>query len=135
MFWFILFLVLLGAGFYFYQRMTALERQIRAEQALEKEHQQAQQPGTASGAGPVSGAEKTSRTVPASTASDEQSVDTAQDPVFSVIHSQPGVLQADIYDQLPQFSKRQTQQMIRQLVKDGKIRRERTGSSYQLYLP
>ena len=134
MFWFILFLVVLGAGFYFYQRMTTLERQIRVEQALEKERQDSELSTTTPATEVASAPVTTSKTASASIPPGDQSVDKGQDPVLMAIHSQPGVLQADIYDQLPQFNRRQIQQMIRQLVEDGKVRREREGSSYQLYL-
>ena len=36
MFWFIILLLFVGAGFYFYQKMMAIEREIRAEQEIEK---------------------------------------------------------------------------------------------------
>ncbi|MCW8891926.1 MAG: hypothetical protein OQL18_01250, partial [Deltaproteobacteria bacterium] len=32
MFWFIVLLLIVGAGFYFYQKMMTIEREIRAEQ-------------------------------------------------------------------------------------------------------
>ena len=136
MFWFVLLLILMGGAFYFYQRMRALEQQIRADQALEKERQQSQQQkANVPGSSAVSEASEKSAPVvePESTTSGGQSVDSRQ-PVISAIQSQPGVLQTDIYGQLPQLSKRQVQQLIRQLTDEGKIRRERSGSSYQLYL-
>ena len=38
MFWFIVLLLFVGAGFYFYQKMMTIEREIRAEQEIEKAH-------------------------------------------------------------------------------------------------
>ena len=35
MFWFVLLLLLVGAGFYFYRKMMSIEREIRAEQEVE----------------------------------------------------------------------------------------------------
>ncbi|MFO7766390.1 MAG: helix-turn-helix domain-containing protein [Pelovirga sp.] len=134
MFWIVLFLLLLGGLFYLYQKMKALEQQIRAEQALEKASQQLESTAADSATELASAAQNPSRTVSPAPASDGQSINTACDPVLHAIDSQPGVLQADIYDQLRQFKKRQVQQMIRQLVEDGKVRRERAGNSYQLYL-
>ncbi len=134
MFWFVLFLILLGGGFYFYQRMITLERQIRAEQALEKERQHSERQVTVPAPESAPTPETTSPSVTASTAPGDHPVEGEQDPVLGAIHLQPGVLQADIYEQLPELNKKQVQQMIRQLVEEGKVRRERAGSSYQLYL-
>lgn len=134
MFWIVVFLLLLGGTFYFYQKMKALEQQIRAEQALEKASYQSESAAADSATELTSAAPTPARTVPAAPASGEPSVETVSDPVLHAIESQPGVLQADIYAQLHEFNKRQVQQMIRQLVEDGKVRRERAGSSYQLYL-
>ena len=36
MFWFIVLLLVAGAGFYFYQKLSTIEREIRAEQDAER---------------------------------------------------------------------------------------------------
>ena len=130
MFWFVLLLIIMGGAFYFYQRMRALEQQIRAEQAREKEQQQAQQQSAAVVNDAPAPSASPVNTEPVSSSADDLSVE----PVVNAIQSQPGMLQADIYAKLPQLGKRQIQQLIRQLEEEGKVRRERSGSTYQLYL-
>lgn len=131
MLWFILLLILMGGTFYFYQRMRALEREIQAAQALEKTRQQYTPKEAAAGSEPLSPPASGLQTASFSA---KQPLNSAQDPLVTAIQSQPGVRQADIYAILPELGKRQIQQTIRQLEGEGKIRRERSGSSYQLYL-
>lgn len=132
MFWIVLLLILLGGGFYFYQRLTDLEREIRAEQEREKEQQASQGSGETSAAAPL---EKESAQPAAQTvATVDPAAEVVENPILRLICAQPGVVQTDIYVNLPQLNKKQAQQMIRELVDAGKIRRERLGSSFKLYL-
>ncbi|HMB17160.1 MAG TPA: hypothetical protein VKN62_12700 [Pelovirga sp.] len=132
MFWFVLLLILLGGGFYFYQRLVALEREIRAEQEREKELQ-AQQVNEETGV--AAPQEKASAPPsPAATAAESPATEVVENPILRLICAQPGVVQSNVYAEVPQLNKKQTQQMIRELVDAGKIRRERLGSSFKLYL-
>lgn len=128
MFWIVLLLILLGGGFYFYQRMVALEREIRAEQEREKELQ-AKQVNQDS----VAATEK-KQPAPVDVTADNPATEIAENPILQFVCAHPGVVQADLYADLPQLNKKQAQQMIRELVDAGKIRRERLGSSFKLYL-
>lgn len=132
MFWFVLLLILLGGGFYFYQRMTALEQEIRAEQLREKEqHQAAQGSDEKAVIAPLE--EQAAPSPRRSDASVAPAVAEEENSVLRLICVQPGVVQAGIYVDLPQLNKKQVQQIIRELVAAGKIRRERLGSSFKLY--
>lgn len=129
MFWFVLLLILLGGGFYFYQRMLALEQEIRTEQQQEKELQarQVKQDTVA-----ATSSEKEPAAVDVT--ADKPATEIAENPILQFVCAHPGVVQADLYADLPQLNKKQAQQMIRELVEAGKIRRERLGSSFKLYL-
>ena len=129
MFWFVLLLIVLGGGFYFYQRMLALEQEIRAEQEREKELQARQVNQETAAAAPRN--EEPERTV---AAADNPATEIAENPILQFVCAHPGVVQADLYADIPQLNKKQAQQMIRELVDAGKIRRERLGSSFKLYL-
>lgn len=53
--------------------------------------------------------------------------------ILKVISNQNGeLLQKDIYKLLPEISRNEVQRLIRQLEKDGKILREKSGSTYKL---
>jgi len=130
MFWFVLLLILLGGGFYFYQRMVALEQEIRAEQEREKVQQASQGGEETSVAVPLENESAQSAVAVAATDGFEGEVD---HPILRLIDAKPGVVQSDIYAELPQLNKKQVQQIIRELVDAGKIRREPLGSSFKLY--
>lgn len=134
MFWFVLILILLGGGFYFYQRMIALEKEIRAEQAREKEQQQRASQGSEEASTAARPAVAATQRVRDFDAPLESAGEVVENPILRLVCVQPGVVQADLYAELPQLPKKQVQQMIRALVDEGKIRRERLGSSFKLYL-
>jgi hypothetical protein len=129
MFWFVLLLILLGGGFYFYQRLVALEQEIRAEQEREKELQAKLVNQEAAVA-----VAHDKESVPADAAADNPVAEVVDNPILRLVCAHPGVVQADLYADVPQLNKKQAQQMIRELVDAGKIRRERMGSSFKLYL-
>ena len=132
MFWIVLLLILLGGGFYFYQRMVSLEQEIRAEQEREKELQA----GKGSQEPPVAAPLEKEFTQPLAeiVATGDLAAEVAGNPILRLICAQPGVVQANVYADLPQLNKKQAQQMIRELADAGKIRREPLGSSFKLYL-
>ncbi len=129
MFWFVVVLIVLGLGFYFYQRMVALEQEIRAEQEREKELQTKQGHQDTAAATP-----RHKEPAPADAVAVNPAHDTAENPILQFVCAHPGVVQADLYADVPQLNKKQVQQIIRELVDAGKIRRERLGSSFKLYL-
>lgn len=139
MFWFIVLLLLAGAGFYFYQKMMEIEREIRAEQDA----------GQASAGGAASPASKpepvqdepsdsqivtpevdkmTTKVVPVADASLS-----LEDEILAAIKNLPGVKQTEIYASFADVNKKQLQQLLKELADGGKINREKKGSSYLLY--
>lgn len=139
MFWFVLLLLLVGGGFYLYQKLVTIEREIRAEQAQEKA---SQQPPVAASAAPAAAPSGASAR-PGSTAQTEEQ-DLQAEPAMSLgseaaailarVREQPGLVQVDLYPQFPAVDKKQLQKRIRQMADDGLLRRERQpGGSYRLY--
>ncbi len=130
MFWFIVLLLVVGAGFYFYQKLIAIEREIHAEQ---KEYNAALQK-----------AEKSPQDI--SAANDSDSGNTAVDltsegdapisleeAILAEINKQAGIKQTDLYPMFSATNKKQLQKLIKVLADSGKLRREKQGSSYLLY--
>jgi len=130
MFWFIVLLLVVGAGFYFYQKLISIEREIHAEQeaysvALQK-------------------AEKTPEEVPEAKDPDPENTPTAvipeQDELTSLaemicaeVNKQRGIKQTDLYPLFSATNKKQLQRLIKKLADNGRLRREKQGNSYLLY--
>ena len=132
MFWFIVLLLVVGAGFYFYQKMMAIEREIRAEQVAANEH-----------VSPVQESEPENSAVDAvnPTAPDRKSSPAAavqgrtaiEEAVISAVAEKPGIKQTDLYLLFTDTSKKQLQKLIKNMSDNGVLRREKQGSSYSLY--
>ncbi|WP_321370307.1 hypothetical protein [uncultured Desulfuromusa sp.] len=131
MFWFVFLLLLLGAGFYFYQKMMSIEREIRAEQEAE-----------GGSAAQVQEPEKSSVDLPemkpfdkdnnSATTTPEQTA--AEKVIISAVTKSPGTKQTDLYVLFPDTGRKQLQQTIKNMADNGVLRREKQGSSYLLYL-
>ena len=139
MFWFVLLLLLAGAGFYFYQKMMGIEREIRAEQ-------EAGQVSSEVAATPVpipkpvqeevSDSEIVTPEVDKMTAKVVPVADASlslEDEILAAIENLPGVKQTELYSSFADISKKQLQQMLKDLADSGKLKREKKGSSYLLY--
>ena len=146
MFWFVVLLLVLGAGFYFYQKLTAIEREIRAEQVAEKEQvarpqktededkppkpelepqrEEALDP-------PFSSPEVEKMTANAAPVPDE-GMSTEEEIVLAVTNL-PGIKQTELYDSFPDVDRKRLQQLVKELADSGKLKREKQGSSYILY--
>ena len=138
MFWFVLLLLLVGGGFYLYQKLVTIEREIRAEQAREKASQQASvAPATASRddagrpdaeAQPGEQERQEDREGPAQPRGSDEAA------ILARVREQPGIVQVELYPLFASVDKKQMQKKIRQLADDGLLRRERQpGGSYRLY--
>jgi CHASE3 domain sensor protein len=144
MFWFIVLLLLAGAGFYFYQKMMAIEREIRAEQEAaqaadivaaktteaETSAGKAEQP-TETIDPPVVTPEVESMAAKAEPVVDESL--SLEDEVIAAVNNLPGVKQSELYNSFGDVSKNQLQKLIKELADSGKLKREKKGSSYLLY--
>ncbi len=157
MLWFIVLLLLAGAGFFFYQKLTTIEREIRAEQDAEAaragdisdtsseqkasgESTEAAQPATPKEevvAEPeVSDSPIVTPEVEKLTAKVEPVPDAAmslEDEVLAAVNNMPGVKQTDMYSSFADVDKKQLQQLFKDMADDGRLKREKKGSSYLLY--
>lgn len=121
MFWFVVFLLMVGAAFYMYQRLKVIETEIRDEQLKEKEAETVQQDNKP---GP-----------PAVEPSRPESPSVAQEnEIVTLIRKSPGIRQTELYCQLDTQSPKQLQQLLKKMADDGEIKREKEGSSFRLYV-
>lgn len=133
MFWFIVLLLFVGAGFYFYQKMMTIEREIRAEQKIEKAHIAAvQEPDKRMEETP----QKTvfdSETSPAPVVPERAETSSLEATIFAKVTEQPGIKQTELYPLFAATNKKQLQQSIKKMADKGVLRREKQGSSFLLY--
>ncbi|MCW8859102.1 MAG: hypothetical protein OQK97_05295 [Deltaproteobacteria bacterium] len=131
MFWFIVLLLIVGAGFYFYQKMMTIEREIRAEQdgeiLTQGEDEKAavvadQQPAPA----------EINDDFTAINNIKELLADSLESLLQQQINQKPGMAQSDIYSIFPDVSKKKLQQVLKEMADEGRIKRKKQGSSYLL---
>ena len=139
MFCFIVFLLLVGAGFYFYQKLKAIEAEIRAERKDESVHCPASQDSVASDpeknvfeeeavvVEPVAKSNVDPKPIKAEMTGNEAAI-------IAVVKKQAGMKQTDLYVQLADINKKQLQQTVKDMTDNGVLRREKKGSSYLLYI-
>ncbi len=127
MFWFVVFLLMVGAAFYMYQRLKTIESEIRDEQFGE------QGAVTPSKEDPPKPAVAEARKDQAPQEA-EPAPETEDDEIVALVRRSPGMKQTELYGQLPGQSPKQLQQVLRKMAEDGVIRREKVGSSYRLYV-
>ena len=141
MFWFIVVLLLAGAGFYFYQKMMEIEREIRTEQEV---GQVVTQVTTAAPAEkpeavkeeevadpPVVTPEVEKMAAKATPVADEDM--SLEGEILEAVNNLPGVKQTELYSSFSDVSKKQLQTLLKELDDAGKLKREKKGSSYLLY--
>ena len=142
MFWFIVLLLIAGAGFYFYQKLTTIEREIRAEQEAEKEGVAASPAVNTVKSEPERRQEEVSDPPIVSSEVERMAVKATpvsgeplslEDEVLSAVNNLPGVMQAELYNSFPDVDKKRLQQVFKELADSGKLRREKQGSSYVLH--
>ena len=148
MFWFIALLLLVGAGFYFYQKMMAIEQEIRAEQEAEqpapsvsepvkeKEQEPAPEPEPEVAQDDEPDPHVVTPEVEKMTAKADPVADEAlslEDEILAAVENLPGMKQTEIYESFTDVSKKQLQQLIKDMADSGKLKREKKGNSYLLY--
>ncbi len=133
MFWFIVLLLFVGAGFYFYQKIISIEREIQAEQEMSLAQSTATQK-------PEKRLEESPHeTVFDSTESDSPVVPLAsessslEESILAEVTRQPGLKQTDLYPLFAATNKKQLQRLIKEMADNGRLKRERKSSSYLLY--
>ena len=137
MFWFIVLLLILGAGFYVYQKLMAIEREIRAEQEAEQTVSDVTKSVTD---GEMTGE---SSEPPLVSPEVEDMIDrvepvaegalSLEDEIILAVKNLPGVKQTEIYDSFADVNRKRMQQLLKEMDAAGKIKREKQGSSYLLF--
>ncbi len=138
MFWFIVLLLLAGAGFYFYQKLMKIEREIRAEQETEaaraaaakdvKPEKKAVEAEPAKAA-PVK-AEPSAAAAPAVEPAEDSEL---KSRIVAAVAGQPGLKQTELYAKFADINKKQMQQILKEMADNGALKREKKGSSYQVF--
>ncbi|SHI51662.1 hypothetical protein SAMN02745165_00284 [Malonomonas rubra DSM 5091] len=143
MFWFIVLLLLAGAGFYFYQKMMTIEREIREEQDAAQadaepveeakvEEVKAEEPAAEEASDPpVVTPEVEKMAAKAEPVADVEM--NLEDEILEAVKNLPGMKQTDIYTSFADVGKSQLQKLLKEMDDDGKLKREKKGSSYLLY--
>ena len=135
MFWFVVLLLIAGAGFYFYQKLVKIEQEIRAEQGGAPVPEEAPK-------APESSPEKTFESVIVTPVVEdlttpvvpvEDASFSLEDEVLAAVTNLPGVKQTELYSGFADVSKKQLQQKIKDLSDQGLLTREKQGNSYLLY--
>ena len=130
MFWFIVLLLVVGAGFYFYQKLISIEREIHAEQeaytvALQKAEKTPEEVPEAKEPDP--------ETTPGTVTPQQDESNSLAEMICVEVNNQAGIKQTDLYPLFASTNKKQLQRLIKELSDDGRLRREKLGSSYLLY--
>ena len=126
LFFILLLLAFIAAGYYVYQRLLKIEREIRADQSvLVEEEDSAIVPDI----GPAS-PEPAQKVADSDALAEEIGL---KEQIMSAVEGSPGLAQAEIYDKFPGEDRRELQKLLRQLDQNGQLRREKKGSSYMIY--
>lgn len=136
MFWFVVLLLLAGAGFYFYQKMMDIEREIRAEQEAEQATSEVPAAPAATVQRDTSESSLVTPEVDKMTTKAVPVADATlslEDEILAAVENLPGVKQSEIYNSFADVSKNQLQKLLKELDDAGKLKREKKGSSYLLY--
>ncbi len=104
--WIVL-LILIAGGAVAYRQLVTMEAEIRAEIAAAEQPPDNSHP-------------------PADAEADAESV------IVNLIRARPGILQTDLYKELPAWSRRQVQKELLSLERSGRITRRKSGNTYQL---
>ena len=141
MFCFIILLLAAGGGFYLYQKIMAIEREIRTEQEIEKRNsvvvQQEEKTTTETHHSTIFDSESRSPSVTPDPepVSVQPAVEltTLEKTILAEVSKQPGIKQTDIYPLVGDINKKQLQKLIKDMVDNGVLLRTKKGSSYALY--
>ncbi len=127
LFFILLLLALIAAGYYVYQRLLKVEREIRADQRalVDEEESPVIKPDPEAPA-------PESAPVDDDTDAPLEGVG-LKDRIMLAVADSPGLTQVELYAKLPDVERRELQKLLRELDQAGTLRREKKGSSYRLY--
>ena len=125
LFFILLLFALIAAGYYVYQRLLKIEREIRADKytAAAEDHTPPHEPESTV-------AEPLPTAVTPAVASQDLGL---REQVLLAIAERPGLAQTELYGRFPDAERRELQKLLRELDQSGKLKREKKGNSYQLY--
>lgn len=124
LFFMLLLLALIVGGYYVYQRLLTIERDIRADQRSSAEED-------VSASAKESGEEASPGHATTTGAADVQETLSAQ--VLRLVREHPGFVQPELYVRFGEDKRRELQKLLRELDQQGLLRREKKGNSYRLY--
>lgn len=127
MVWFVVLLLLAGAGFYFYQKLIGIEREIRAEQEAEKAR------ATVVKARQEPQIEVNDEAVKVEPVVESEEGAGLETQIVAAVAEQPGVKQTELYMKFAEVNKKQLQQLLKEMADSGVLKREKKGSSYLLF--
>ena len=129
MFGFLILLLVLGGGFYFFQRLKALEAEIRAEQAAattspphNDKTQTKAEPDRSGG-----------QVHPLVIERAEPTPESPEEIVLAAVRKNPGLRQTELYGQVAALGNRQLQVLLKEMAEQGRLQRKKQGSSYLLF--
>ncbi|NIQ93719.1 MAG: hypothetical protein GWN87_05560 [Desulfuromonadales bacterium] len=116
---------LVVAGYLGYRKLQKIEDEIREE----VDARDTPKEETGGGGGTPAAAEPADRPE----ASRESSGQSLEALLLDQISRQPGMLQTALYEAFADHDRKQLQSMLLKLDREGRVRREKKGSTYQLY--
>jgi len=121
-FWlFLILVILILAGGWFYRRLLDIEQDIRREMAEEQVANADRDE--------VPAAEET----PENRSQEPPEVSDVEQRILDIVSAESGLLQTDLYDRFAGLPHRKLQQLLRSMEGDGRLRREKEKGSYRLY--
>ena len=117
MFWFIVLLLVVGAGFYFYQKLISIEREIHAEQeAYNVTAEEAEESPVDVPPAPVDAGSSLE-----SIASENTEPTSFEEAIIAEVVRQAGIKQTDLYPLFADVNKKQLQRLIKELADNGRL--------------
>ncbi|HKJ04974.1 MAG TPA: hypothetical protein VJ974_05200 [Geopsychrobacteraceae bacterium] len=133
-FGFLLLLLMVAGGVYFYQKLLSIEREILQERAVPKPEAQSI-PGD-NVVEPEVAPPIFKEQVKLEPAVPDDNVDgptNLEDALIKVVTDLPGLLQTELYELFPGEERKRLQALLLQLDRKGVIRREKKKSSYRVF--
>lgn len=127
-FFILLLLALIAGGYYVYQRLLTIEREIRADQRALAEEQDTPLETHTEDAG--------DEPVAAAVVSVEETAsagNSLEDRILALVEESPGMSQPQLYAAFADGDRRELQKLLREMDQQGRLRREKKGNSYRLH--
>ncbi|PNU20904.1 hypothetical protein C2E25_04760 [Geothermobacter hydrogeniphilus] len=121
-FWlFLILVILILAGGWFYRRLLDIERDIRREMAEEQ--------GAVANRGEVPTLEE----APEIRSQEPPEMADVERRIQDIVSAESGLLQTELYDRIADLPRRKLQQLLRSMEGEGRLRREKEKGRYRLY--